>query len=118
MAVRYDKVTLCLMSDNSVSERHYSKYGGLTAQKVHPPKTNIDDALQYLTQLTEKYKSEHYTEAGEAFKPKKSKAVSQLQMLGKRKAEQKLDKTTKDDEEVKERKRDKKAEEKAAEPVP
>jgi len=28
--VKFDKVTLCLMSDNSVSERHYSKYGGLT----------------------------------------------------------------------------------------
>ena len=86
--IKYDKVTLCLMSDNSVSERHYSKYGGLTQQKVHAAKSNIDDALSYLGQLTDKYKAENYNEHGDAFKPPKSKAVAQLQMLGKRKAEQ------------------------------
>jgi hypothetical protein len=77
-------VTLCLMSDNSVSERHYSKYGGLTGQKVHPARGNVEDALVYLGQLTDKYKSEHYAETGDAFKP----PVPKLQMLGKRRAEQ------------------------------
>ena len=66
------------MSDNSISERHYSKYGGVTGQKIYPAKPNLDDALQFLTQLTDKYKGESYNEAGDAFKPKKSKAVSQL----------------------------------------
>jgi hypothetical protein len=36
------------MSDNTVSERHYSKYGGLTGQKVHPAKGNVEEALQLL----------------------------------------------------------------------
>ena len=45
------------MSDNTISERHYSKYGIVTHQKAHPAKTNLDDALVLIQQLTEKYKN-------------------------------------------------------------
>lgn len=84
--VPFDKVTLCLMSDHTVSERHYSKYGGLTNQRMHKM-ADLDAALQHLAQLTDSYKAQNYAEAGDAFKPPKSKAVTQLQVLGKRKAE-------------------------------
>lgn len=51
---------MCLMNDHSVSERHYSKYGGLTGQRMYPAKANIEEALQFLGELTTKYKSDHY----------------------------------------------------------
>ena len=51
---------------------------------------NLDDALALLTQLTLKFKQENFEESGAAFKPKK--AVAQLQMLGKRKADTKIEK--------------------------
>ena len=54
--VPFDKVTLCLMSDHTVSERHYSKYGGLTNQKMHKM-ADLDAALQLLSQLTERFKT-------------------------------------------------------------
>jgi hypothetical protein len=50
--ISFDKVTLCLMSDHSISERHYSKYGGLTNQKSHKL-SDIDAALQLLGSLTD-----------------------------------------------------------------
>lgn len=112
--IRFDKVTLCLMSDNSISQRHYNKYGGLNTQKLHPARQSLDDSLELLLQLTTKFKQENYHESGAAFKP--PKAVAQLQMLGKRKANNKLDQpkqnpTKKSDEETKvqQRKRDEKA---------
>lgn len=29
----YEKVTFCLMNDNSISQRHYNKYGNVMTQK-------------------------------------------------------------------------------------
>lgn len=81
----FEKVTICLMSDNSVSERHYSKYGGLLGQSSKAL-SNLDEAFKYLQQKTDQYKADSFVEAGGAFDPPKSKAVAQLQMLGKRKA--------------------------------
>ena len=43
-----DKVTLCLMSDHTVSERRYRKNGGLYHQAAYPPKQDLDQGLQAL----------------------------------------------------------------------
>lgn len=73
--VKFDKVTICLMDDNSISERHYNKYGGLNHQKLHPARPSLDDALALLTHLTAKFKQENYQESGDAFKPPKAVAT-------------------------------------------
>ena len=75
---RFDKVTLCLMSDNSISQRHYNKYGGVTGQKINPATHNLDDAFKALEIITERFKKNNYVESGDAFIPPKPKAVTQL----------------------------------------
>ena len=43
-----EKVTLCLMSDHTVSERRYRKNGDLYHQAAYPPKQDLDQGLQAL----------------------------------------------------------------------
>ena len=43
-----EKVTVCLMSDNTVSERRYRANGQLFYQAAHPPKKDLDQGLQAL----------------------------------------------------------------------
>ena len=43
-----DKVTLCLMSDHTVSERRYRRNGDLYHQAAYPAKKDLDQGLQAL----------------------------------------------------------------------
>jgi len=55
----YNKVTLCMMSDQSVSERHYNKYGNVTSQKSYPS-VDLDHAMKKIEILLERYKKDDY----------------------------------------------------------
>ena len=43
-----DTVTICLMSDNTVSERRYRQNGQLWHQAAYPPRKDLDEGLQAL----------------------------------------------------------------------
>ena len=60
----YDKVTLCMMSDQSVSERHYNSYGNVTSQKSYPS-VDIDHAMKKIEILIERLKKSDYLQPGE-----------------------------------------------------
>lgn len=47
----YDRVTMCLMSDFSISERHYNKRGDMIGQSVFPilgSKLDIEKGIETL----------------------------------------------------------------------
>lgn len=47
----YDRVTMCLMSDFSISERHYNKRGDMIGQSVFPivgSKPDIEKGIETL----------------------------------------------------------------------
>ena len=66
----YDKVTICMMSDQSVSERHYNRHGNVTSQKSCPS-LDIDHAMKKIEILLDRFKKNFYLQPGESA-PKKS----------------------------------------------
>ena len=61
----YDKVTICMMSDQSVSERHYNKQGNVTSQKSYPS-LDIDHAMKKIEILLDRFKKNFYLQPGES----------------------------------------------------
>lgn len=55
----YEKVTLCIMSDNSISQRNYNKYGNVMTQKqiVTP---DLTDAVYKLDDIMSQLKTRNY----------------------------------------------------------
>ena len=63
-----------MMSDHSVSERHYNKHGNVTSQKSYPS-MDIDHAMKKIEILLDKFKKDSYLQTGEAA-PKLSRKSS------------------------------------------
>lgn len=55
----FDKVTFCLMSDNSISQRNYNKYGSVMSQKqIATP--DLETAVSKLDAMMSQLKSNNY----------------------------------------------------------
>jgi hypothetical protein len=55
----FEKVTFCLMNDNSISQRHYNKFGNVTTQKALP-NPDIESAIHQLDLLMNHLKHNKY----------------------------------------------------------
>ena len=55
----YEKVTFCLMNDNSISQRHYNKYGNVMTQKSTAC-ADIETAVCQLDILMSQFKKNKY----------------------------------------------------------
>lgn len=55
----FEKVTFCLMNDNSISQRHYNKFGNVMTQKALP-NPDIETAIHQLDFLMNRLKHNKY----------------------------------------------------------
>ncbi len=55
----FEKVTFCLMDDNSISQRHYNKYGNVMTQKA-TPNPDIESAIHKLNLMMDQLKHNKY----------------------------------------------------------
>ena len=81
----YDKVTICVMSDNTLSLRHYDNSGQVTSSKITPLGSNLDmdKTIDAVTGKVNELKALNYQEVdnfrppGEAPSPQIGKRTTQ-----------------------------------------